>query len=205
MLQRLAIAAALLLIAIPGHGQNGDQPAEVTALFDDISDIDHLRVLNPLELTAAQIGKILPAIQKSQKAYTAAVQDAAVAPIKAIASEIRSTRARVVAGATIPRDFDDKVKKLQSEFVARRSTEENTTLRKLSAEIRAILTPEQIAAAVKIARKDGSREGTDAQFFNYYVMSTFIVYPRIVPLLQDVQKAKGVAAATGSVQRLAGR
>ena len=205
MLQRLAIAAALLLIAIPGHGQNGDQPAEVTALFDDISDIDHLRVLNPLELTAAQIGKILPAIQKSQKAYTAAVQDAAVAPIKAIASEIRSTRAKVVAGATIPRDFDDKVKKLQSEFVARRSTEENTTLRKLSAEIRAILTPEQIAAAVKIARKDGSREGTDAQFFNYYVMSTFIVYPRIVPLLQDVQKAKGVAAATGSVQRLAGR
>src|SRR5947207_1203347 len=97
----------------PLRAQNDSIPPEVTALFDDISDIDKLRILNPLKLTADQIDKLVDAIGKSQKEYNKALADAAVPPIKDIAKEIKETRQKMLGGDPIPKEFDDKVKKLQ--------------------------------------------------------------------------------------------
>src|SRR5438105_4089862 len=92
----LALVAAGL---VPLRAQNDAIPPEVNALFDDIADIDKLRVLNPLKLTADQIDKITAEIKKSQKEYDKALAEATVQPIKGIASDVKDVRKKMLAGA----------------------------------------------------------------------------------------------------------
>src|SRR5438105_8233382 len=110
------MALVALSVWSPLRAQNDSIPAEVSALFDDITDIDKLRVLNPLKLTPDQVDKIVAIIEKSQKDYNKALADAAVPPIKEIAKDIKDTRKKMVSGDPIPKDFDEKVKKLQNDY-----------------------------------------------------------------------------------------
>lgn len=197
---RIACCLAVLLSAyaysIPASAQTEIIPKEMQALFADISDIDKLRVLHPLKLTAEQLDKITSTLKAVQDAYNAKLTEAAVPPLRLLAKDIKETREKMLATHSgVPKDFDEKVKKLQSDFTKRRDAEDKATIKSLSDSIKAVLTKEQIVTAVSIARKfsevDGkpTKKGTDDQFFNLYVLGTFIVYPRIVPLLQDMRKA----------------
>ncbi len=203
------VVGAWLTVSASGKAQAQSQfvPPEVVALFNDIDDIDKLRVLNPLNLTAEQIGKLIPVIRQAQQDYNKKLADAAVPPIKEIAAQIKATRRRLLAGGEVPKDFDERVKKIQAEFIARRDKEDAATLKSLADAIRAILTPEQVAAAVAEARnalgeqnKPGPK-GSDDRLFNYYVLQVFITYPRILPLLQDMQDARSKSAASGALVR----
>jgi len=218
---KIANAGGLLVLLVcaawlPAYGQGEIVPREVTALFDDISDIDKLRVLNPLKLTPDQLDRLITAIRKAQDSYNKKLSDAAVPPIKQIAADIKETRRKMLtSGGTVPTDFDTKVKKIQDDFMQRRDEQDVATLKSLSDAIRAILTPEQVDTAASLARKltakDGKAtlKGEDAKFFNYYVLGTFIVYPRIIPLLEDMKKAAtesgGAARRSTSADRIAVR
>ncbi len=204
----LQLAAGLLcllptlLISIPARAQNEFVPKEVTALFDDIADIDKLRILNPLKLTTEQLDKLIPAIKKAQVEYNRKVSEAAVPPVRELAKDIKEARRKMLASRSgVPKDLDEKVKKLQSEFIKRRDAEDKSTLKSLSDTIRGILTPDQITTAISIARKytenDGkpTKKGTDDQFFNLYVFGTIVVYQRIVPLLEEMKKAADTSGA----------
>lgn len=204
-------AAAAAFLSLGGlqaaRAQSQYIPPEVVALFNDIDDIDKLRVLNPLNLTAEQIEKLVPVIQKAQQDYNKKLADAAVPPIKEIAAQIKATRRRLLAGGEVPADFDERVKKIQADFVARRDKEDAATLKALADAIRGILTPEQVAAAVSEARKALGEQnkpgvkGADDRLFNYYVLQVFITYPRIVPLLQDMREARSKNAGLGTPAR----
>jgi hypothetical protein len=177
-------------------------PKEVEALFDDINDIDKLRVLNPLKLTTDQLDQIIVIVKKAQDDYNKKLADAAVPPIKEIAKEIKETRRKMLAGATIPKDFDEKVKKHQEAFVKRRNQEDFNTLKGLAEAVKKVLTKEQFTKAVSIAKdfleKQGKEvKGEDDKFFNYYVLGTLITYPRIVPLLQDMRAARVASGKIG--------
>jgi hypothetical protein len=176
-------------------------PKEVQALLVDLSDIDKMRVLGPMKLTQDQLGQLITTMTKATDDYNRKVSAAAVPPIKQIAKEIKETRAKVIAGAPIPKDFDEKVKKIQDDFLKRRAAEDKNTLKSLSDAIRKIYTKEQVDRAIKLARtltaRDGEElKGTDDQFFNLYVKGTFIDYAGIVPLLEAIKKATGEQAAT---------
>lgn len=189
--------AFLLLSTMPAplRAQSDALPEEVMALFNDITDIDKMRVLNPLKLTAAQLDKLISTIRASQESFNRRLDAAAVPPVRAIAKEIRETRQKLLKGGEIPKDFDEKVRKLHEDFLKKRRAEEENTLKSLAAAIRSILTERQMQQAVSIARKwteeDGqpTKRGSSEQFFNLYVLGTFITYPRIVPLLEDMRKA----------------
>jgi len=207
----IALTALALPFSIPARAQTDIIPKEMQALFTDISDIDKLRVLNPLKLTADQLDKIIPIVKKAQTDYNAKLAEAAVPPIRKIASEIKETREKMLATHSgVPKDFDEKVKKLQAEFVKRRKAEDNATLKSLSDSIKAILTKEQVSTASSLARKlteeDGkpTQKGSDDQFFNLYVLGTIVVYPRIVPLLEDMRKTAESAEITGHTAQSAG-
>jgi hypothetical protein len=193
-----------LLLVQPANAQSEVIPKEVSALLDDISDIDKLRVLNPLKLTTDQLDQIIVVVKKHQDDYNKKLADAAVPPIKQIAKEIKETRRKMLAGGTIPKDFDEKVKKQQDDFVKRRNQEDFNTLKGLAEAVKKILNKDQFAKAVTIAKKfleDQGKDvkGDDDKFFNYYVLGTLIVYPRIVPLLEDMRAAQ-VASRAGNTQ-----
>jgi hypothetical protein len=197
---------ALMIGALPRQGaaQSDFIPNEVVALFRDIDDVDKLRVLNPLKLTAEQLEKIIAEVKKHQDAYNRRLADTLVPPIQRIARDIKETRRKLLTGGDIPKDFDEKVKKIQADYIKRREQENHDTLKSLSDKFRAILTEEQVKKAVELAKtltqKDGkpTMKGSDAEFFNYYVMMTFVVYPRIVPLMEDMKRALQEEAASGS-------
>lgn len=195
------LTIAMVGFTLVGYGAHGAKaqgtktPDEMSAIFDDINDIDKLRVLNPLKLTAEQVGKLVTLVQDEQKAYNKRLADAAVAPLKPLAKDVKEIRKKLLSGGTIPTDFDEKVKNIQSDFLAKRKKEDAATVAALSAGIKQIFTKEQVDVAVGLTRnltkKDGqdTLKGDNDAFFNFYVIGTFITYPRIIPVLQDIQKA----------------
>lgn len=198
--------AAMLCVGaarLPLTAQNELVPAEVSALFDDISDIDKMRVLNPLELTPEQLDRLIKIIRKSQNDFNRKLAEVAVPPIRRLAREIKETRRRLLPGGEVPKDLDEKVKKIQADFSARRAEEEYNTLKSVSDAVREVLTKEQVKTAVMLARtltmKDGkpTLRGEDDKFFNGYVLGTFILYPRIIPLLEDMKQARSRATEAG--------
>lgn len=202
----LALLAAGLavcgVLASGGQQPPSAPPAEQAALLTAINDIDKLRVLNPLKLKPDQIDRMVPVIERSQKDYTRRVADAMTGPLRAMADDISSTRSKVLAGGAIPAAFDERLKKLQDQFLEQRKREDEATLRALSEEMRKVLTPEQVATAASLARKstesDGKAtlRGTDEQFFNLYLIGTVIHYARIVPLLKDMRQALASTATS---------
>lgn len=192
------------------HAQNEVLPKEVAALYDDVSDIDKLRILNPLKLTADQLDSIIAAVKQSQDAYNKKLADAAVPPIRDMAAQVKETRRQLItSGGDVPKDFDAKVKAIQDRFLKERNQADYDALKGLSDKIRGILTPDQIATAVSLARdyekKQGQTvsKGQDDKYFNFYVLGTFILYPRIVPLLEEMRDAKRGAAAGAPPVRVA--
>ena len=196
----LMILGAFGLVAsalVPLRAQNDPIPPEVNALFDDINDIDKLRVINPLKLSNDQIDRLTAAVKTSQKEYDKALVDATVQPIKGIAGEVKEVRKTMISGAAIPKDFDDKVKGLQDAFVKKRDTADYDALKSLTSAIKKIMTDEQFSKSAEMSRKFVEKDSkpnsknTDDKFFNFYVLQIFMRYPRIVPLLEEIKKAKG--------------
>lgn len=181
--------------AEPAKGENVI-PREVLALFDDIDDIDKLRVIAPLNITPDQVDKIIALLDTTSRSQNVRLSALAVPPIKDLAAEIKAVRAKMLTGGAIPKDFDQKVVKLQAAFVKQKKAEEAKSLVTVTTGIFNLFTKTQISKAVQITRAntmlDGkpTMEGDDNAFFTYYVLNTFMSYPRMIPLLLDIKKAQ---------------
>jgi hypothetical protein len=169
-------------------------PPEVVALITDLNDIDRMRVIGPLKLKPDQLDRLIALMEKSTEDHNRKLAEAAVPPIREIAKDIKETRRKVIAGAPIPTDFDEKVKGIQDAYNARRTKQEFDTLKSLSEGVRAVLTSAQIEKATSLARAalddaGAKTRGTGDKYFNLYVKSVFIDYPNIIPLLKAVRAA----------------
>jgi len=174
-------------------------PPDTAAIFDSIDDIDKLRLLNPVNLTAAQLDKIIPFLKQRQKAYNQRILELAVEPLKAIAADIKSTRTKLLSGGSVPADIDERIKALQKEFSEKRKLEQDKNLKLVADGIRAVLTTDQYKTIVAMARRDfPNATGTDEQFFNLWIRETIIAYPRIVPLLEDMRNARAPKASSSA-------
>ena len=198
------VAAACSLFAAapsPARAQDNLVPPEVVSLWDDINDIDKLRVINALKLSKEQLDLIVAGMKAYQVAYNKALVETVMPPLKEIAKDIKETRAKMLKGSGVPTDLDDKVKKIQDAFVKKRDSVEFNTLKGLSDGLKKILSSTQVSMAASLAKKateiDGkpTAKGEDDKFFNLYVLNVFIRYPRIVSLLEDVRKAQTAESA----------
>ncbi len=169
--------------------QTDAPPAEVQALLDQISDIDKMRVLGPVKLTAEQLDKLIPAVKEALDTCKKRVDDAAAAPLRDMVKEIKDVRAKVVAGAPIPKDFDEKIKKLQVDFVKQQSREDAKALNAVLDTFTGLLTRTQRATVIAMVKPLAEKDTADDQLMKFYVVGTFMQYGRIVPLLQDMRKA----------------
>lgn len=191
------VAAALVCCTLrPLRAQNDELPAEVAALLDDVADIRTIEVLRPLKLTAEQMDKLAATILASQKEYHTKLFAVAVPPIRDMAKDIKETRRKMVSGAAMPSDLKDKVKEFEDAFKDQQKKQNEATLRGLIASTLAILKDDQVEGARALAKKDIKDQGHDPgkatpeQLYNYFVLKVFINYPRIVPVLQEMSKAR---------------
>lgn len=180
----------------------GKPPKEVLQLFDDLDDLDKLHYLNPLKLTTAQIDKLLAAIAAAKETYDKKVADITLPPIRKMGDEIRETKKRALAGADIPKTFDDRIKALQQNYFNQREKINVDNWTGLVTATKKILTEEQVALAIKLA-KTGQKgaSGQDDKWYNVYVLQVFISYPRITPLLNEMKAAKAAASDNKSARR----
>jgi hypothetical protein len=188
------IAATALCRAAAGQS-DPTMPADTVTIFENIDDLDKLRLLNPLDLKADQLDKIIALLKERQKVYNKRILELAVNPLKPVAAEIAETRRKLLAGGTIPTALDDRIKQLQKDFADQRKVEQDKNLKLVADGIRAVLTDKQYKEIVAMSRRDfRSADGTDQQFYNLWIRETIIAYDRIVPLLEDMRKARSTPA-----------
>lgn len=201
------LAALCMAIGQDARAQGAPPPADVVAVLDQIADIDKMRVITPLRLNADQVGRIIDAIRAGEQQYSRALNAVGVPTVRGIAEEVRATRQRALAGEAVPAAFTERVRSLSESFARTQQQEYLAAVRRLAEAIKGILTEEQYASAVRLAREVAREErstratGTDDQFFNLYVVGTFVSYPRITPLLEDLRSALSGRPAGNAAER----
>ncbi|MCL5284030.1 MAG: hypothetical protein M1330_04895 [Armatimonadetes bacterium] len=175
----------------PSSANQFQLPKAAADLFTEIADIDKLRILNPLGLTADEIQQLVTIIKSAQVKYNQKLVKLAVDPLEKLATQIHQTKQQALTGAPIPKDFDQQIKDLQSKFEKERTDLDNQTLTSLADQIHSVVTDKQFKMMVDQARKvEPNSKGTDQQYFNLFVREVFIRYPRIVTLLEQMHTVK---------------
>src|SRR2546421_2147255 len=129
MFYTVAAVGLLVCSGVTSARAQSDLVPEVVALFDDINDIDKVRVINALHLTKDQLEQIIAGMKVYQQAYNKALTDVVMPPLREIAKDIKETRAKMLKGGEVPSDLDAKVKKIQDAFIKKRDTVEVNTLK----------------------------------------------------------------------------
>jgi hypothetical protein len=201
-----AIAAAAFLAVLSGSGlliRGGpvgaqEKPAAVsdaTAVVANLDDIERLRILNALKLQPDQIDKLVTALTTAQADYDKKVNALGAAVFASSAADVRDVKKQVLGGGAVPKEFEDKMKKLQADFLKQRDDLNTANIQKVAAACRSVFTDRQITVATKAERdlweKDhpDPKSATDVQLFNLYCVDMFISNPRAVPLLKEMRAA----------------
>ncbi len=190
------LAGMSLFRIVPVEAQEqAKQKTDAVAVVSDLDDIERLRVINPLQLQPDQIDKLVAALTNAQADYDKKVNALGASIFVASASEVHEVRKRALAGVAIPRDFDDRMKKLQADFLKQRDDLNTANIKIVAAACRGILSTKQISIATKMERDQYEKDhpdiktATDAQLFNLYCVDVFISNLRSIPLLRDVRAA----------------
>lgn len=194
LLSTICVSALLRTDSARAQDPNGGGSASATAIVSDLDDIDRLRVLNPLKLTPDQMDKLIAALTAAQADYDKKVNALGASLLAPTAGEVRTMKKQVLGGAAIPKEFDDKIKKLQADFLKQRDGLNAENIQRVSGVCKVILTEKQAADATKQERDawevdhpSAKSKATDAQLFNLFVVDTFISYSRIIPLLKEMK------------------
>ncbi len=196
----IALAGGVALFlggrTLEAKAQQAQEPAVTLAqtLVGDVDDIDRLRSLNPLKLTGDEIDKLLAYLATAQTDYDKQLTILVSSPLKEISGEIKTTKKLMLAGGTVPKAFDTKVKKIQTEYLDKKNQLYIDYIGKVTTECRKIMDEEQIASATKLEKTEYEKahpgvKATDAQLYNQFVVDTFMGYYRIMPLLKEMKSA----------------
>ena len=195
LLPLLAVGFLTLSAPVKAQDTDGRPTKEAQALLDSLDDIDTLRSIHPLQLTPDQIDKLIATVTAAKLDYDKKVTALASDPVLKMADEIHETHKQALAGKISSKEFDDKIKKIQSDFLARRDELNAQNINRLNADVTKIFNASQRAAAIKmekdvLVKLNRYQTGTpDNKMFNAYIVDIFINTVRIVPLLKDLKTA----------------
>ncbi len=168
---------------------------DAAAIVVDLDDIERLRALIPLKLQPEQVDKLIVALTTAQKDYDTKVNALGTTIFGSSASEVRDVKKQALTGTAIPAAFDDKMRKLQADFLKQRDDLNTANIKAVAAACKAILTDQQVATATKLERDQWNKDHTDSkgvtdsQLYNLYCVDLFISSPRSVPLLKEMRAA----------------
>ena len=186
---------ALGHVSTVGAQEKPAAKTEAVAVVSDLEDIERLRVLNALKMQPDQVDKLIAALATAQAEYDRKVNDLGSSIFASTASEVRDVKKKMLGGAALPKDFEDKMKKLQIDFLKKRDDLNVENIKSVGVACRIVLTDTQVATATRMERELWEKEhpdakgATDNQLFNLYCVDMFISNPRIVPLLKEVKAA----------------
>ena len=171
--------------------------SDVTQLINDLDDIDALRPIIPLKLTAEQLDKIIATVTAMQTGYDKKLKAIAGPALVKLADQIRNVKQKTLKGEAIPKDFDLVAKQAEAEIIGKRKTLDADTLATLSGQLEAILTADQFKIAakmdkdaqIKIGRATANTQRTEPLWFASYVRDVFVTVPRIVAVLKQMRSA----------------
>lgn len=195
----LAITALLTGNSIHQPSANAQAKADPNAqgkeLVTTLEDIEFLRSMAPLKLSAAQCDDLVKAIEAAKTDYETKVNAPNQDSIKSLLEEARNVKKDALKGTAIPKTFDDKVNKWQEEFIKKREGLNRENILRVAKDTRAVLTPEQLKTAVSLAedalKQAGNKtKATEEQLYNQYTVSIFIGNPRVVTLLKEIKAAQ---------------
>ena len=183
----------------PSADKTADAP-DVGPLFIALDDLGELRVLNPLKLTADELDKMSAIISDSQADYNKKLATTAAPLLRKASDAILAAKKKALAGTVIA--DDETIAKALTDYEARRKEIETATLKALAAKLQEVLTETQVAAASKVAKDEQTKvtgtagKGTNAQYFNLYVLRVVMGYAHLVPLLKEMQAIRTTASTT---------
>lgn len=199
------LVALFCVSSLPVRAQQTPPPAvtkaakDNAAIMDDWADLGTLRVLTPLKLTPAQIDKLIAIIGETEVEHNQKMVNVFTASLQKIAPDIRAAKKKALAGEDVPAELADRLKKgmeAHLDAVGQKKQEELTmsTLKTFSPKVKALFNAAQVKTAAKLAQEEQEKiakgsNGTETQWFNYYVQRVFMGYPRIVPLLKELKGA----------------
>ena len=169
---------------------------EATAIVADLDDIERLRVLNPLKLQPEQLDKLITALTSAQTEYDKKVNALGASIFVPLGSEVRDVRKKALGGSSIPKDFDDKLKKAQTDFLKQRDDLNTENIKSVAAACKMVFTDKQVTAATKMERDQWNKDhpdikdATDTQLFNLYCVDVLISNPRSISLLKEIRAAQ---------------
>jgi len=182
----------------------GQQTPEVSAkqaqeIKDELDEISILRYLNVLQLTPIQMDQLINAVTFETSAYQTKLNTLGATPFLKMLDEIHTVHQQALKGGDIPKEFMDRVKKIEDDFIAKREQLYAQYIKNLTAAYRRILKPEQITAVVSLLRENAGQEikGTDDQFLNAFSVQVLLGNARAMPVLKEMRAAAKTSDASG--------
>ncbi len=166
--------------------------SEVEALYAASFDIPRLRALNELALTDEQLDQLILMVNETQKAYQKQLREMASKTLGKVSKELKKAKKDGLLGK--PADFDAETLKVLGDYPKKVASLDQEYIVLYTVKLKQVLTKTQVAAAARFARTEQRKtspdaKGTDDQWYNFYVNGIF-PYPRLLPLLQEMQTAR---------------
>ncbi|HLV78814.1 MAG TPA: hypothetical protein VKT32_00995 [Chthonomonadaceae bacterium] len=175
-------------------------PKQAQEIKDALDDIAALRYLNALKLTPIQMDQLINAVTYETSVYQSKVNTMGATPLLKMLDEIRSVRQQALKGGDVPKDFLDRVKKVEEDFITRRAQLNDQYVRNITAALHRILKPEQITGVVALLRENygTALKGNDDQFLNAFSLDVLIGNARALPVLKELRAAAKTNDTSGN-------
>jgi predicted nucleic acid-binding protein len=146
----LAIVCGLML----GIPQQSNTPtlSEVDQLLLALSDITWFNNIRPLNLTKSQIERLIPVHERAYKQLEQLIQEEAK-ELRNRKDEILRIREDTSRGKSLPKEFQDTIKRLESDAAQKRRQLRARVVSEVATELKPHFTEEQIGYMVKRSKE----------------------------------------------------
>jgi hypothetical protein len=193
-MRRIGLITALacgLTLGVPQQA-NTPTPSEVDQLLLALSDITWFHNIRPLNLTKAQIERLIPLHERAYKQLERLIQEEAK-ELRNRKDEILRIREDTARGKSLPKEFLETIKRLETDAAQKRRQLRAQVVSEVATELKPTFTDEQFQYMVKrskevleTARVDVSQLKDD-QLYALFIESVFLD-PRAPELLKEWQR-----------------
>jgi hypothetical protein len=193
-MRRIGLITALacgLTLGVPQQA-NTPTPSEVDQLLLALSDITWFHNIRPLNLTKAQIERLIPLHERAYKQLERLIQEEAK-ELRNRKDEILRIREDTARGKSLPKEFLETIKRLETDAAQKRRQLRAQVVSEVATELKPTFTDEQFQYMVKrskevleTARVDVSQLKDD-QLYALFIESVFLDL-RAPELLKEWQR-----------------
>ncbi len=140
-----------LLLAVPQQA-TPPPPSEVDQLLKALADITWFNNVRPLKLTAPQIDTLIETHKKAYQRLEALIQEEA-RELRNRKDEILRVREDTARGKSLPKEFQDTIKRLESEASQKRRQLRAQVVSEVATELKPRFTDEQFSYMVKRSKE----------------------------------------------------